>query len=234
VHGDPAGYERAWWFFEYLQPEVITVEISRFSVRYRQRAARGWRRRLSEALKSLPPEADKNLAVARVAAQIAWPYEYRVARDWGEIHNVPVKLLDPGTVARRHLPRLADELLTPENLRLLCESEASGTLVEFVADSFRRARFALKGKVRRLPCTKDMENGCRERLWARRLRRLVSGGKQVVHLGGWEHLFPWPDGGGLPHLLADLQPSIMLLDEAEYVGEGTSGPCPLPQSLEGF
>jgi hypothetical protein len=117
--------------------------------------------------------------------------------------------------------------LTPENLGLLCDSEASGTLVEFVADSFRRARLALKGKVRRLPCTKDMENGYRERLWARRLRRLVTGEKQVVHVGGWEHLVPWPDGGGLPHLLADLKPGIMLLDEAEQIyaeGEGQGSP----------
>ncbi len=217
VHGDPAGYGRAWRFFEYMRPEVITVEISRFSVRYRQRAGRDWRRRLSEALKSLPPEAGGNLAVARVMAQTALPFEYRAARDWGKVHNIPVKLLDTGVVARRHLPRYSDELLTPENLRLLGEIEASGTLEEFVTQEFQRARLAFEGKLRRLPRAVDIEDGHRERLWAKRLRRLVDGKKQVVHLGGWEHLVPWPDGGGLPHLLADLKPGIILLDEAKKI-----------------
>ena len=217
VHGDPAGYERAWRFFEQLQPQIITVEISRFSVRYRERAVRGWRRQLSEALKSLPPEAARSLAVARVAAQAEVPFEYRAARDWGEVHKVPVKLLDRGALARQHLPRYADELLTAENLRCLCENGAIGTLKEFVAKEFRRARLAREGKPISLPRLADAEDSLRERLWARRLMSLTAKGKRVVHLGGWEHLVPWPGGGGLFRLLWDLKPGIMLLDEADQI-----------------
>jgi hypothetical protein len=215
VHGDPAGYGRAWRIFEQVRPEVITVEISPFSVRYRERARASWRRRLSEALKSLPPEAERSLAVARVAAQADLPFEYRAARDWGKLHQVPVKLLDAGAVARLHLPRYADELLSPENLRFLWEYEASGTLEEFVAGEFRRARLAREGKLRLLPRPANPEDKRRERLWGKRLRGLVNSGKQVVHLGGWEHLVPWKGGGGLSQLLAHLKPCIMLLDEAD-------------------
>ena len=217
VHGDPAGYGRVWRFFEYVRPEVITVEISRFSVRYRQRAGRDWRRRLSGALASLPPDTDKNLAVARLAAQIALPYEYRAARDWGKVQHIPVKLLDTGVVARRHLPRYADQFLTTENLRLLRETGPAGTLEAFVIQEFHRARLALERKLKRIPRPQVAEDGSRERLWAKRLRRLAAKEKRVVHVGGWEHLVPWPDGGGLPHLLADLKPCIMLLDEAEKI-----------------
>jgi hypothetical protein len=215
VHGDPGGYERAWRFFEQVRPEVVTVEISRFSVRYRERANKGWRRRLSEALKALPPEAGKSLAVARVAAQAELPFEYRAARDWGNIYQVPVKFLDSGRVARLHLPRYADELLSSDNLRVLCENEASGTLEEFVAAEFRRARLARDGKLRPLPRPADPGDERRERLWAKRLKGLVDSGKRVVHLGGWEHLVPWEGGGGLSQLLADLNPGLMLLDEAD-------------------
>jgi len=217
VHGDPAGFQRAWRFFEYFRPEVITVEISRFSVRYRQRAAKDWRRRLSAALKTLPPEAARNLAISRVATQTALPFEYRAARDWGQAHKVPVKLLDAGTVARRHLPRYADELLTPDNLRFLWKNEASGTLEEYVAEEFRRARLAREGKLRRLPGSSDGEDSRRERLWAKRLAPLMTGEKRLVHLGGWEHLVPWPGGGGLSHLLGNLHPRVILLDEAEQL-----------------
>jgi hypothetical protein len=215
VHGDPAGYQRAWRLFEQVRPEVITVEISRFSVRYREQALQGWRRRLAEALKLLPPEAEKSLAVARVAAQADLPFEYRAAREWGRLHQVPVKLLDAGRLARSHLPRYADELLSPDNLRLLSENGSSGTLQDFVAAEFRRAHLAGEGKLRPLPRPADAEDKRRERLWAKRLKDLVCRGKRVVHLGGWEHLVPWEGGGGLTELLADLKPKVILLDEAD-------------------
>ncbi len=217
VHGDPSGYERAWRFFERLRPEVITVEISPFSVRYRERAAKGWRRRLAAALGELSPAAAKSLAVARVAAQAEVPFEYRAARDWGKSRAVPVKPLDSGVAARHHLPRYAGELLTAANLRCLFDQSGTGTLTEFVAREFRRARLAREGKLRALPLVGDSANQSRERLWARRLKRLLTTGKRVVHLGGWEHLVLWPEGGGLSRLLADLNPEIILLDEADLL-----------------
>jgi hypothetical protein len=45
----------------------------------------------------------------------------------------------------------------------------------------------------------------------------MNGNRKVVHLGGWEHLVPWPDGGGLFHLLADLKPAVLLLEETEQI-----------------
>jgi hypothetical protein len=215
VHGDPAGYERTWRFFEQVRPEIITVEISPFSVRYREQALKSWRRRLSKALETLSLEAEKSLSVARVAAQAELPFEYRAARDWGKLHQVPVKLLDAGRVARRHLPRYADELLSPDNLRLLNENEASGTLEDFVAAEFRRARLARAGKLRPLLSPADPGDQRRERLWAKRLKDLVNSGKRVVHLGGWDHLVQWEGGGGLTQLLNNLKPSVILMDEAD-------------------
>jgi hypothetical protein len=217
VHGDPAGYERAWRFFEQLRPEVITVEISRFSVRFRERAVRGWRRRLALALGAMPPEAAANLAVARVAAQAEVPFEYRAARDWGQGHTVAVKLLDSSAAARHHLPRYAKELLSAANLRALGESGSPGTLEDFVAREFRRARLAMQGRLRMLPHGADAQKSRRERLWAKRLKRLAAGGQRVVHVGGWEHLVPWQDGDNLLGLLGDLNPGVMLLDEADQL-----------------
>jgi hypothetical protein len=217
VHGDPAGYERAWQFFECLRPEVITVEISRFSVRYRQRQVKNWRRQLAQALLALPPEAARDLAVARVAAQAEVPFEYRAARDWGNLHKIPVKFLDSGKLARRHLPRYARELLTADNLRSLCAAGHTGTLETFVAGEFRRARLAREGKFRLSPRLADADDSARERLLARRLQVLMAAGKRVVHLGGWEHLIPWPGGGSLVQLLGSLKPAIALLDEADEI-----------------
>ncbi len=37
VHGDPQGYERAMKLLRQVQPDLVTVEVSRFSLRYRRR-----------------------------------------------------------------------------------------------------------------------------------------------------------------------------------------------------
>jgi len=59
-----------------------------------------------------------------------------------------------------------------------------------VAGQFRRARQALAGAPRRRIFPGVPETLARERFLARRLRRLVSRHRRVVHLGGWEHLVP--------------------------------------------
>jgi hypothetical protein len=169
------------------------------------------------SLKTLPPKAAANLAVARLAAQTALPFEYRAARDWGQAHGATVKLVDAGSLARRHLPRYATELLTADNLRCLDDLDDSCTLEEFVAREFRRASLAREGRLKRPLRPADAEISHRRRLWARRLARLAAGNKRIVHLGGWEHLVPWADGGGLTELLQDLHPLVILLDEADHL-----------------
>jgi hypothetical protein len=117
VHGDPRGYERALKLLEYLRPDIITVEISRFSLRYRQRQECRWQRLLGRGLQELPAGASEHLAIRRLIAQVALPFEVQAAQDWGRGHGVPWRPLDLGSPARRHLPRYARELLTPGTSR---------------------------------------------------------------------------------------------------------------------
>jgi hypothetical protein len=216
VHGDPGGYERAIKVFDYLGPDLVTVEISPFSLRYRARQAERWQYLLARALEELPPEAASHLAIRRLVAQVALPFEARAARDWGRRHGVPWRALDLGAPSRRHLPRYAGELLALANLKALLECGSGGSLEDFVAGEFHRARVAYQRAPRRLPIAAgDAEAARRERLLARRLRSLAGRGGRLVHLGGWEHLVPWQDGGGLWHGLADLKPVRLLLEEAD-------------------
>jgi hypothetical protein len=214
VHGDPKGYEWAWELLNHLRPEVITVEISRFSVRYRERHERRWQQRFEEALSELPLGAAEHLALRRVAARIALPFEYRVARDWSSRQGVPWHPLDISGPARQHLPRYSGELLSAANLQMLLDTP-DGSLEDFVADEFRRARRAQRRPLSRLPTARRAESRQRERMLAARLRQLAAGGKRLVHLGGWEHLVTWEDGGGLGQWLKDLTPHSVLLDESD-------------------
>ena len=214
VHGDPRGQARAGKLLHHLRPDLVTVEISHFSLGYRFKHGRRWQRQLAASLAELPAGAERHLAIQRLAAQVALPFEVRAARDYSRRVNVPWRPLDLGFLSRRHLPRYETELLCPANLQALLAT-ADGELKDFVAGEFRRARQVLAGAPRRRIFPGLPETWRRERFLARRLRRLVSQHRRVVHLGGWEHLVAWEDAPGLWRDLADLKPQRVLLDEAD-------------------
>ena len=198
----------------HLQPNLVTVEVSRFSLRYRRRQESRWQRLLRQGLEELPAAAAGHLAIRRLMAQVALPFEVRVARDYSRRSGVPWRPLDLGGLARRHLPRYARELLSPVNLKALLATEDE-PLEDYVAREYRRARLAYAHPLWR-PLAANSESRRRERHLARRLRHCLARYGRVAHLGGWEHLASWCDGAGLWQELADLEPLRLWLDEADH------------------
>jgi hypothetical protein len=222
VHGDPRGQDRALKLLNHLRPELVTIEISPYSLRYRQRHGARWQRQLAAALAGLPPGAARHLAIRRLMAQVVLPFEVRAAREYSRNCGIPWRPLDLGVLSRRHLPRYGSELLSPGNLRALLTTP-DGKLEDFVAGQFRRARQALTHPPRR-PVSDDVpEILRRERFLARRLRGLAQRHCRVVHLGGWEHLMAWQDFPGLWSDLVDLKPQRLLLDEADLLPAAEAG-----------
>ncbi len=214
VHGDPQGYERALELLRRWQPDLVTVEVSRFSLRYRQRQEANWQRLLQQALAALPGAAAGHLALRRLAAQVALPFEVRAARDYSRQSGIPWRPLDLGGPSRRHLPRYARELMSPENLKALVTT-ADEPLEDFVTREYRRARLTCRRPTWRLPGL-DPETRRRECVQVRRLRRYLTRYARVTYLGGWEHLAPWRDGDGMWAELVDLKPLRLFLDEADH------------------
>ncbi len=214
VHGDPQGASRAAKLLRLLRPNLVTVEISPFSLRYRTRHEPRWQRQLEFALAGLPDGAALHLAIRRLAAQVALPFEVRAARDYSRNLGIPWRALDLGFLSRRHLPRYGTELLTPANLRTLLDTP-DGSMEEFVAAEYRRARQAWARPPRQPFSPGAPETRRRERFVARRLRSLASRHSRIVHLSGWEHLVDWHDCLGLWRDLADLNPQRLLLEEAD-------------------
>jgi hypothetical protein len=214
VHGDPSGYAQAEKLLAHLKPDMVTVEISPFSLRYRSKHSPGWQRQLVRALAQLPESAARHLAIRRLVAQVALPFEVRAARDYHRTTGATWRPLDLGGPARRHLPRYSPELLSPANLQALLTT-ADGPLDDYIAAEYNRARLSLGRSPRRPITSGSPETLRRERFLARRLRALLPQYQRLVHLGGWEHLVAWQDGPGLWCELADLQPQRLLLDEAD-------------------
>jgi len=218
VHGDPRGYARVLRLLERLRPEIVTVEISRFSVRYRQAWEQRWRRQLQKALAELPPGASGHPAIRRVAGQIILPFEYRAARDYSRQQCIRCLPLDLGGLSRRHLPQYGKELLSPANLRaLLAHGEDSRD--DPVAREFKRARWTMQNSAWRLPLQNSPETRRRESFISRRLQRLLRTPGRIVHVGGWEHLASWREREGFRSWLADQQPLVILADEADLSWE---------------
>ncbi len=72
------------------------MEISPFSLGYRLKHGRRWQRQLAAALAELPAGAERHLAIQRLAAQVALPFEVRAAGDYSRRVNVPWRPLDLG------------------------------------------------------------------------------------------------------------------------------------------
>lgn len=229
VHGDPQGYERAVRLLGYLRPDLIAVEISPFSVRYRAARQEYWRRLFEAALARLPAEARLHPALRRVAAQIEMPFEWRAACDYGRRAGVSWRPVDLSGLARRHLPLYEKELLSPENIKKLWETPEDSWENQ-VAAAYRRARLSDWRPLRRFPGSRDGILHLRERTLAARLRRLASRKRRVAYLGGWEHVASWEDGGGLYGALGDLKPLRIFLDEADRLSSGHKSDVPCPMS----
>lgn len=200
VHGDPRGYDRAREFLRALRPRVVAVEISRFSLRYRERHQGRWQELYARGVAALEPEKRWHPGLQRVAAQITMPFEVRAAADYGRETGAAWHPIDGGAVAREHLPRYATELLTPDNLAALAaRPEEDGE--DWAAAEYHRALGMLADPERfRLWRGREFQGGAawrRERLLARRLTDLARDGGRVAYLGGWEHLVA---GAGLPTL----------------------------------
>jgi hypothetical protein len=221
VHGDPQGYSRTVKLLEYLGPEIVTVEISPFSVRYRAAHEARWRRLFDASLAQLPDEGRDHPAIRRVAARIEMPFEWRAAHNYGRRYSVRWHPIDLSGPARRHLPLYEKELLNPENLRQLWESPEDSQ-EDLIAAAYRRARLSETQPLWRPPSDNGGVTRMRERTMAARLRKLAGRSRRVAHLGGWEHQASWEDGSGLYDLLEELRPVRLLLDESDRLAEKTN------------
>jgi len=214
VHDDPQGCARVRRLLHHLRPRTVTVEISPFSLRYRERHGPRWQERFRRGLAGLPEQATEHLAIRRLAMKIALPYEWQAAAAYGRSWGVPVLAVDLSAPARRHLPAYERELLSPRNLKALI-TLPDGSLTEWVRGEFRRARLSVRRPLL-LPGGRGQgELTRREAHLARRLTQLWRPGLPLVHLGGWEHLAPREPGPNLFDRLADLNPARLLLEEAD-------------------
>jgi pheromone shutdown protein TraB len=224
VHRDPQGLQRLSALLERLQPDLLTLEMSPYALRYRQTRGPSQLLRLERILERLAIETGRSLqelqscqAVVDIHKLLALPYEYQTASDYADRHDCRLALIDIAEISALKLKRVESGLITYRNLKILTalpeaaathrqESYTSAQALLLnnpaaaVRSAFLRQRRGLEGV------------GPRDQLMAEQIRRLLQDGacQHLVHIGGWVHLLEDPQGETLFSRLAECSPTRRL------------------------
>ena len=197
VHLDPDGAEALDRLLRKLQPAVVTVDVSPFAIEFRR--ARG--KKLLEVLAPRRgPDGRLPPALEAVAAQLAVPFEARVAGEFAAAAGIEARFLGDSEESRFRLHLLETELFAPENLdRLAVAPQPS--LAEQVRAERARARSRLSAG-NGIPGPASLQ-AADSRMAT--LLENIPGEDLLVHITGWEHL------PGLESRLARHHPRALLL-----------------------
>lgn len=197
---DPGGYERLVLLLERLRPSIISVEVSRYALKFREQNGERLRERLSAFRR-----ADGTLpeGLAAVEAQLQIPFEHRAAHDYARLNRARLVCIGNSRRSQALLDILERELLATDNLVTLALRK-DVPLADLVAREWARARREFeRGPLAGTDAARRL--AAANRTMARRIRSLAVPGSDLVHVGGWEHL------AGLAELLSDLAPQVALL-----------------------
>ncbi len=184
---------------ENISPDVITVEISRFSLRFRNRALPVWLTVLCRNLRTLPARRRGHAGIRLLLRQLRMPYEWTAAKNYALRKGIRCIAVDTGKFARLELPAWHCELLNCKNLRII-SSEPDFELEPYFSARQRFARRFLEEGQRCCeaahPLSYLMQRQWqeRERIVARRLEKVSAVSRLTVHVCGWTHLVmasPW-------------------------------------------
>ncbi|NOZ85237.1 MAG: hypothetical protein GXP49_03040 [Deltaproteobacteria bacterium] len=167
---------------EALGPNVVTLEISGYAVRFRQTKGHVLLERLSmyrDGNSELPP------GLQPLEAQVKLPYEYTSALRYTTMANACLTLLGDDRVSRRRLDLLETEAFSRKNLDKLAGLHAPGIDKAVEAEKNRASIWFAAGP---LPCAGSEGLHREEAFMAERIKEFARRGLVVVHVGGWEHM----------------------------------------------
>ncbi len=218
VHRDPRGKIKLSQLLGEEKPAFISVEISRYSRVFRARNAGTLRATLRKNLARIHEEDGlgwqdilSHGEIQGIFSFLREPYEWRAAEDYARKAGAIIKDIDLSWSSEEKLSHIP-ELVSLENLRSLLRL-SSPKLQHHAQQQYRRAGFLFAHPPSVWPKGREEED--REIFLANELRRIIQGAgeRQVVHIGGWEHLLEFPDGISFYGLLKDFHPARILLTE---------------------
>ena len=187
IHRDKEGAALLSRWLDYLKPDVITLEFSRYGMMFRKTHGAALRARLDALVARMAIEADppRPAAVKVLYDYIDLPYEYTKTSQHADRSGIPLYLLDLDFFSYVNL-RTMDELMDEKNLRTWFGGH--GGEENEIAKQRALARLFFDKGIRAFPYTNEMLT--RDRHVKKKLELLTSRyqGKRLLHVCGWQHL----------------------------------------------
>lgn len=210
IHNDPKGDVLLRQALSETSPELITVEISKYSIRFWQNFGPKLRAKMEDILIELSKEHKifgaeilNHPHVSALWRNLFMPYEYSEALRYSEDSGALVFPVDISKSARINLAGLK-EAISEANIRALYKIVPEQFSIE-LENTRSKILEALKNK--KIPETID---NSRDAYMASRIKRLICSHRPNIacHIGGWEHVMA---GSLLYEKLRDLNPRTILL-----------------------
>jgi hypothetical protein len=174
-------------WLDYLKPEVITVEFSRYGMVFRKTHGTALRARLDAHVAKIALEAEPPCpgAVESLHDYIDLPYEYTETSQYADRSGIPLHLLDLDLFSYVNL-RSVDELMEEKNLRTWFGGHVDHE--NEVEKQRALARLFFDKGVRAFPYTNEMLTRDRHVKGKLDLLTRRHQDKRILHVCGWQHL----------------------------------------------
>ncbi len=185
IHRDEEGPVLLKGWLDRIRPDVITLELSHYGVRFRRERGEGYKRRIDRIAERLRKNGElcSEESLVSLRLYMDMPYEYDVASRFGAEHKVPVHLIDMDFFSYVKL-RAVDDLLSEENI----EKALAGADRPIVNQEKTMARLYFEKGIK--TSSYDREMYIRDRYMSVKIRDLMrhNRGERFLHVCGWQHL----------------------------------------------
>ena len=185
IHRDENGPALLKDWLARIKPDVVTLELSHYGIRFRRELGEQYKRRVGEIVTQLNENGQKynEEALASLFAYVNTPYEFDVVSAYAGEQAIPFYLIDMDFFSYVKL-RAIEDLLSEENIKkTLASAEGSNGSQEL---SFARLYFDKGIKI--VPYDREMY--VRDRYMIAKIKDLMKNNpnRRLLHVCGWHHL----------------------------------------------
>lgn len=185
IHRDEEGPFLLNEWLRRIRPDVITLELSSYGIRFRRERGEEFNKRISEIVRQLNENGEtyNEKALESLFAYMNIPYEFGIVSTYAAKYEIPFYLIDMDFFSYMKL-RTVEDLLHEENImKVLSDTRGPNRNQE---KAMARLYFEKGIKVAKY----DREMHIRDRYMTAKIHDLMKRyhGKRFLHVCGWQHL----------------------------------------------
>ena len=185
IHRDEDGPALLKDWLARIKPDVVTIELSHYGIRFRRELGEEYKRRVGEIVTHLNENGEKynEEALASLFAYVNTPYEFDVVSAYAAEQGIPFSLIDMDFFSYVKL-RAIEDLFSEENIeKVLTQTEGPNGNQEKAA-----ARLYFEKGIKIVPYDREMY--VRDRYMTARINDLMKNNpnRRLLHVCGWQHL----------------------------------------------